>query len=196
MAKMNGTDLNLEAAGPIRVNEGWLERRLKNMDERRTFLELCGVDSLGDDGVNSTSWSECARLLNHFYPDWCVEKLETRRMQSLPSLSALVKDGIYNRAGLIVPKKWKFTGGLYREILTLANETPDGELDRSALIYFFPHERPSTGNEIRQPMPDGARENPSLIGSQVLTLNHEQMLASRAAAESELSIVVGPPGTG
>ena len=57
--QLHGTDLELESVGPVRINEGWLERRLKNVDERRTFLELCGVDSASDDGINSTSWSEC-----------------------------------------------------------------------------------------------------------------------------------------
>ncbi|MGB7328264.1 MAG: AAA domain-containing protein [Rubripirellula sp.] len=193
-AKMDGTHLDLEAVGPIRINEGWLERRLKNVDERRTFLELCGVDSAGDDGVNSTSWSECARLLNHFYPDWCAEKLDSVHMQSSPTLKELQKDGIYNRAGLIVPKKWKFTGGLYKELHSLANEIPDDSLDQSALVHFFPHQRGSS--MVSQNAAVAVTEQPAVIGSQVLTLNHEQMLASRAAAESDLSIVVGPPGTG
>ena len=95
-AKMDGKHLDLEAVGPIRINEGWLERRLKNVDERRTFLELCGVDSAGDDGIHSTSWSQCARLLNHFYPDWCAEKIDSVHMQSSPTLKELQKDGIYN----------------------------------------------------------------------------------------------------
>ncbi len=40
--KIEGTQLNLEAIGSIRINEGWLERRLKNVDERRAFLN-CAV---------------------------------------------------------------------------------------------------------------------------------------------------------
>ncbi len=193
--ELRGTDLYLEAVGPVRINEGWLERRLKNVDQRRTFLELCGVDSASDEGINSTSWSECARLLNHFYPDWQVETLDPGRIQSSPSLSSLSKDGIYNRAGLIIPKKWKFTGGLYRELLKLANETSDEQLDNSALGCFFPHDAART-----KPVSDIDAEScdsfPDVVGAQVLTLNHEQMVASRAAAKHDLSIVVGPPGTG
>lgn len=204
---LQGTDLHLESVGPVRINEGWLERRLKNVDERRTFLELCGVDSVSDDGINSTAWSECARLLNHFYPDWQVEALDPGRVRSSPGLASLRKDGIYNRAGLIIPKKWKFTGGLYKELLKLANETPDEQLDQSALRHFFPHDgtesrrdfRPATDSEDPK-LPANSASNdvrpPDVIGAQVLTLNHEQMAASRAAAEQNLSIVVGPPGTG
>ena len=194
-AKASGTDLELESIGPIRVNEGWLERRLKNIEERRTFLELCGVDSSTDEGINSTSWTECARLLNHFYPDWLAEKLDPLRIQSSPILAKLEKNGIYNRAGLIIPKKWKYTGGLYKELLKIANETPDEQLDQSALKHFFPFDPPKL--KSRQiPEIDVPEAVSSVIGAQVLTLNHEQMAASRAAALEDLSIVVGPPGTG
>jgi len=193
--QLRGTDLELESVGPVRINEGWLERRLKNVDERRTFLELCGVDSASDDGINSTSWSECARLLNHFYPDWQVETLDPNRISSSPSLASLKKDGIYNRAGLIIPKKWKFTGGLYRELLKLANETSDDQLDRSALKHFFPHTAASPKQQVIETK-KSFQCPPEVVGAQVLTLNHEQMVASRAAAEHDLSIVVGPPGTG
>ncbi len=193
--RLRGIDLELESVGPIRINEGWLERRLKNVEERRTFLELCGVDSPLDDGISSTSWGECARLLNHFYPDWQVETLDPGRVQSSPSLSSLQKDGIYNRAALIVPKKWKFTGGLYKELLKLANETSDEQLDKSALRHFFPCDIAKT-KSMEPKQKDGFESAPNVVGAQVLTLNHEQMSASRAAAEQDLSIVVGPPGTG
>ncbi len=193
--QLRGTDLELESVGPVRINEGWLERRLKNVDERRTFLELCGVDSASDDGINSTTWSECARLLNHFYPDWQVETLDPNRISSSPSLASLQKDGIYNRAGLIIPKKWKFTGGLYRELLKLANETPDDQLDQSALKHFFPHQ-PASPKQSNGEQENHSNHSPEVVGAQVLTLNNEQMVASCAAAEHDLSIVVGPPGTG
>lgn len=194
-AEMNGTQLALEAVGPMRINEGWVERRLKNVDERRTFLELCGVGAAEDEGVNSLSWSECARLLNHFYPDWCAERLNPEHIQSSPALKDLKKDGIYNRAGLIAPKKLRFTGSLYTELRELANETADECLDRSALIHFFPHERDNS-RKLQDSSVEESNRQPAVIGAQVLTLNHEQLLAARAAAESTLSVVVGPPGTG
>jgi hypothetical protein len=46
---IRGTEIELQLLGPIRTNEGWLERRLKNVDERKSFLELRGVDSSDDD---------------------------------------------------------------------------------------------------------------------------------------------------
>lgn len=193
--KIDGTQLNLEAIGSIRINEGWLERRLKNIDERRAFLELCGTDSISDDGINESTWTECARLLNHFYPDWCAEQLDSNRTCSTPSLEAIIKDGIYNRASLIIPKKWRYTGSLYRELLTLANETSDELLDETSLAQLFPHTRSNRLDETTSV--DLIDTQPiEVTGSQVLSLNHEQMLASRAAARSRLSIVVGPPGTG
>jgi very-short-patch-repair endonuclease len=193
--KIEGTQLNLEAIGSIRINEGWLERRLKNVDERRAFLELCGVDSISDDGINETSWAECARLLNHFYPDWCAERLDTGCTCSMPPLEKISKDGIYNRASLIIPRKWKYTGGLYKELMALANEVPDDQLDRTSLTRLFPYTPPnqSTQNTLNSSCDDSPI---SVVGSQVLSLNHEQMLATKAATRCNLSIVVGPPGTG
>jgi hypothetical protein len=193
--KIDGTQLDLEAIGSIRVNEGWLERRLKNVDERRAFLELCGVDSIGNDGVNETTWAECARLLNHFYPDWCAERLDTSRTCSTPSLESISKDGIYNRASLIIPRKWKYTGGLYKELLALANEIPDEQLDRTSLSKLFPNTPPSKSASTETDQYTG-ESTISVIGSQTLSLNHEQMLANKAASNCQLSIVVGPPGTG
>src|SRR5690606_13557909 len=139
---------------------------------------ICGVDSASDDGINSTSWSDCARLLNYFYPDWQVETLDPVRIQSSPSLASLEKDGIYNRAGLIIPKKWKFTGGLYKELLKLANEVPVDHLDSSALVHFFPHEAARAKLDSGT-APISAVDVPAIVGAQVLTLNHEQMTASR-----------------
>ncbi len=193
--KINGTQLDLEAIGSIRINEGWLERRLKNVSERRAFLELCGIDSISDDGVNQTTWAECARLLNHFYPEWCVERLDSSCTNSTPPLERISKDGIYNRASLIIPRKWKYTGGLYKELLTLANEIPDELLDRSSLTKLFPNIPPSKSESTK---PDEfVRESQiSVIGAQTLSLNYEQMLANKAASNCQLSIIVGPPGTG
>lgn len=193
--KINGTHLDLESIGSIRINEGWLERRLKNVDERRVFLELCGTDSIVEDGVNEATWSECGRLLNHFYPDWCVERLDTNSTCSTPPFASIGKDGIYNRASLIIPRKWKFTGSLYKELIALANEIPDEELDRTSLELLFPHtsaQQPSSDASVKSP-PDSSAD---LVGTQVLRLNHEQMLANVSASRCHLTVVVGPPGTG
>ena len=194
-ARLDATELELEAVGPIRVNEGWLERRLKDLDQRRTFLELCGTDSGGEDGINATTWYECARLLSHFYHDWCAENLDTNQLRSTPPLVELKKDGIYNRAGLFLSKKLKYTSKLYGELLELANEIPDHLLDQSALAQFFPH---GSGEPLESQSAESREEaeSPNLVGAQVLTMNHEQLQATKAAAESVLSIVVGPPGTG
>ncbi len=192
---IDGMQLDLEAIGTIRINEGWLERRLKNVEERRAFLELCGVDSIGDEEVNQTTWAECARLLNHFYPDWCVERLDTSCTNSMPPLKSIGKDGIYNRASLIIPRKWKYTSGLYKELLTLANEIPDDLLDRTSLTMLFPNIPLSKSAQVKS---DELVEESqlSVIGAQTLLLNHEQMLANKAASNCKLSVVVGPPGTG
>jgi very-short-patch-repair endonuclease len=193
--KIDRLELDLQAIGSIRINEGWLERRLKNVEERRVFLELCQIDSSSDDDVNATSWTECARLISHFYPDWCAERLDTSGTSSTPSLESITRDGIYNRACLIIPRKWKYTGSLYKELISLANEIPDDQLDGTSLVYFFPHQPTDQLNPTNSEASTDALSN-SLVGSQVLQLNHEQMLAAKAASKCNLSIIVGPPGTG
>ncbi len=193
--RIEKTVLDLEAVGSIRINEGWLERRLKNVDERRAFIELCAIDLDTDDGTNQTNWSDCAQLLNHFYPDWCVERLDTNNTASTPSLTRLTKDGIYNRACLIAPPKSTYVKRLYRELLTLANDTPDNQLDQTALVHIFPHtpvDRPGPA----EPSVSTDVSEIDVVGSQALSLNHEQMQATKAAATCGLSIIVGPPGTG
>ncbi len=66
--QIQGTDISISPIGSIRINEGWLERRLKNVEERRAFLELCGLvnDTDSDATAERYDWSECARFLQHF----------------------------------------------------------------------------------------------------------------------------------
>lgn len=190
-----GIEMELEAIGPIRINEGWLEKRIKNVPERRKFVELCGFAATTDDSVNDPTWADCARLLNHFYPDWCNELLNPNNVNSTPRLELLDKNGVYNRAALIVPKRARFVANLFDELLELANDVPDESLDKTALAHLFPHIPPASAATVRPQ----ESENPlakRLIGSQVLSLNFEQTVACQAAATASHSIVIGPPGTG
>lgn len=217
------TDLHLRLLGPIRINDGWLEKRLSNVDDRRVFLELCGLDLDESDQTGDEpfyrSFRPFCELLNRFYPDWCREPLEVRRLTTGTSMRQLRQDGIYNRAALFLPGKWRYTERLHKELLDLAWRTPDEDLDRTALRHVFPHKTPQkTRRPVlgRDTFPDTPPvENPltwhtpkanapGLVTSleslaylaSVEPMNDEQFLACRAGTEDDLSVVAGPPGTG
>lgn len=199
--EVRGTALQLQAAGSIRINEGWLERRLPNIEERRAFVELCGIseDSDADADLdrfeNRDPWAEYARLLQHYYPNWCIEPLNSRQLSASPALEKISRDGIYNRAGLVLSRAWKYTKRLYNELIELGSFMPDEQLDGTALCRLFPNQPTKTA--FPNSLNVGNREKSiEVIGAQVPSLNHEQRQACEAAATQALSIVVGPPGTG
>ncbi|QDU96263.1 hypothetical protein Pla8534_40820 [Lignipirellula cremea] len=192
--EIQGTELSIEATGSIRINEGWLERRLKNLDERRSFIQLCGRQE-SDGGLADSApetWVEVANLLSHYYPDWLQERLNPVQLTADGRLKDLKYDGVYNRAMLVLPKSWKYTKRLHSELMKLANERTDDEIDRSALTRLFP--RSDEQKSTRVPLEPAS----SLVVAGAITpgLNREQTEACEAAAEAALSVVVGPPGTG
>ncbi|MCL4202113.1 MAG: AAA family ATPase [Pirellulaceae bacterium] len=220
--EIDRTSLHLRALGQVRINDGWLERRLKNSEDRRVFLELCGFDIEESDFASSEphyrSFAPFCDLLSHYYAKWCADVLDIRRLRSSPSMSHLQNDGIYNRAALFVPGKWRYTARLHDELLKLAWQVTDDELDHSALAHVFPHAacKPSVLNlhprgasrvERLQhgeapAMPEDAADDlscqlESLVHlAMVEALNDEQLKACQSSASELLSVIVGPPGTG
>lgn len=194
--EISGLNLHLELLGAPRINEGWLERRLKNADERRAFLTLMGnASASGDDEAEEwLDWKQGAQLLTHYYGDWLAEPLDSARLGSFPPLKELPRDGLYNRAGLLVPRKWRYTNKLHGELITLAHEVPDDQLDETALCTMFPHREATR----RGPGEEGGAEadGSALTTATPLMLNAEQFAALDASATERLSVVVGPPGTG
>lgn len=192
-------DIQLEFLGSPRINEGWLERRFRNVEERKAFLTLVGNATADrDDEIGEQlNWKQCAQLLNHYYQDWEVEPLDPTRLASWPPLSNLSKDGIYNRAGLLVPRKLRYTNRLYEELTQLAHYISDDMLDRTALRTVFPHQlRKSSQPLNEQDCEDDSTTFTALSTASPLMLNAEQNAALKASASEKLSIVVGPPGTG
>jgi len=217
------TNLRLRLLGPIRINDGWLEKRLSDPEERRVFLELCGLDLDESDERAAESFYRSFRpfcgLLSHFYPSWCQETLDVSRLTTGPEMKQLRQDGIYNRAALFLPGKLQYTGRLHQELLRLAWYTPDEDFDRSALRHVFPH-KPSAaenrlvlhGDALEEGRPVGRPSNPGTVENNaadaskaleslvhlatVEPLNEEQVLACHSGVKDNLSVIVGPPGTG
>ena len=187
--EVKGTSLHLQAAGSVRINEGWLEKRLPNVEQRRAFIELCDISEDGDAEVQDP-WVQYARLLQHFYPDWCAEPINPNQLTATPPLNQIAEDGVYNRAGLILSRAWRYTKRLYNELVEIGSFIPDEALDRTALTRLFPHDPPHSPDLSEIDSGSG------LSGVQLPSLNHEQREACEAAADKKLSVIVGPPGTG
>lgn len=194
--KIAGVNLHIEFLGTPRINEGWLERRLKNTEERKAFLTLMGnISASSDDEAEEwLDWNQGAQLLNHYYGDWLAEPLDPSRLGAWPPLKDLPKDGIYNRAGLLIPRKWRYTSKLHGELITLAHEVQDEQLDQTALRTLFPHQETAYSKLIREVSTEG--DNLTLATASPLMLNAEQNDALEASASDQLTVVVGPPGTG
>ena len=221
--EIDQTELRLRLLGPIRINDGWLEKRFSNADDRRVFLELCGLDLDESDQSGDEPFYRSFRpfcdLLSHFYPTWCREPLDVRWLTTGSAIRQLRQDGIYNRAALFLPGRWRYTERLHKELLDLAWKTPDDDLDHTALRHVFPHKpaqgthrpvpgqgalgdsqpanSPNISDTARTIVPDVLKSlKPLAYLASVEPMNEEQVLACQAGANDDLSVVVGPSGTG
>ena len=152
--EVKGTTLQLQAAGSIRINEGWLERRLPRIDERRAFVELCGISEDADADAdldrfdNQDAWAEYARLLRHYYPNWCVEPLNPQQLSASPAFDRISQDGIYNRAGLVLSRAWRYTKRLYNELIELGSFVPDEQLDGTGMPFVSKSTNQNSNSEF------------------------------------------------
>ena len=192
--------LTVQPLGQVRLNEGWLERRLKNLDERRAFFELCGLSGENDSFAAPTQaaeWTDVAELIQHYYPKWCVERLNPRSLSSGLRLKDLAQDGLYNRAALIFPRSFKYTKRLHEELLELAHRVPDEDLEQSSIRWLFKSNSPIPKGELSKKADALSDANSVKLDRVALPkLNREQSLACQAASRESLSVLVGPPGTG
>lgn len=213
----------LRPTGPFVANHGWLESKFHNPDDRRLFLELCGLQRPSADDEGNTSDPEMLlpslpnlmAAVRTYYPDWWREAGDLRQLSSEPKLATIQRSGTYNRAVLIAPRQLKYTARVYRELLRLADHVPDEQLDVSAFRHLFPHQQPlapapiskdlsgKVGGSAVLPDPKTSVEHSSKINAATLTgvaeyaaLNQEQREACHNALESDLCLVTGPPGTG
>ena len=179
-SRSSGVNLHIQLLGTPRINEGWLERRLKNADERRAFLKLMGnVQWLlrrRGRGVARLEAGErrCSVITRAI---GLAEFLNPPRLGAWPPLKNLPTGRPYNRAGLLVPRKWRYTSKLHGELVTLAHGVPDGQLDQTALRTLFPHQ------EAAARQPEGVTsvevDGSVFATASPLMLNAEQIDAAR-----------------
>jgi len=208
---LRGEMLHLEPVGPPQVNHGWLEKRFRNQEDRRLFLELCGLEraEAGDmpDDTLAPGFPQLFAAMHHYYADWWRELANLDLLVRDPPFQDLEEPGVYNRTAVFAQRKWRYTARLYKELLRLADETPDEQLDASALTHLFPFEpalelgaTSSAKENLHGPMgPDhgtNTEDPPRRVVAEFDVLNEEQLTACRYSQESPLTVVTGPPGTG
>lgn len=194
--------LYLQPISSVEVNHGWLEKRFRNVDNRHVFMELCGLDQpepddeAGSRKVAMPGFHEVYASLFNSYREWWKEFANIEELQNTPSLQEIADRGVYNRAVLIAQPTLKYSGRLYQELLWLAQNVSDEDLDRTALRHLFPHELLSEDASNRE------LSNTKEIAFRLCDiaeyecLNREQRKACRFALDASVSVVTGPPGTG
>lgn len=192
---ISGGALHLYIDNPSpEVNLNWLEYAFKGKSEQqRAFLSACGMlngaSELMDSGLFARGTPDIdalACLLESFLPHSIRESLDTRFIPG-SELRIPFKNGIYNRAVLMLAKRTKYTATLCKE-LKYIEDTPDSVLDKTALAHIFKQRDCNTKKE--PPLIHEA------IVPEVLSLNAEQRLAAASLLEKDVTVITGPPGTG
>ena len=192
---ISGGALHLYIDSPSpEVNLNWLDYAFKGKPEQqRAFLSACGMlngaSELLDSGLIANGVPDIdalACLLESFLPHTIRESLDTRDISG-NMLREPFKNGIYNRAVLILAKRTKYTATLCRE-LKYIEDAPDSLLDQTALTHLFKQREYS------------AKKEQSLVHEaivpEVMPLNVEQRMAAASLLEKSVTVITGPPGTG
>jgi very-short-patch-repair endonuclease len=189
--------LVLHPVGGPELNHQWLEQKFRNRDKRRELLDAlellpappsCDDDEDKDGGepLLVPSIDHCLdRLFNQTSRMW-VEPGNVSALRTDPPLDSVDRFGIYNRVILTALPPLKYAKRLRDELLHIAEEATDEDLDQTALRAIFPAEAKGAvaadrgGESIAEPE----------------LLNGDQRAAACAALAEELTVVTGPPGTG
>lgn len=188
--------LELCPADLIEINHGWLDRRIPNAQKRREFLDQIGLapspyrDEDQDDVWPIPGFEEAVRLLFQIQQKWWREFPDLAHPCETPALSGIEQKGLYNRAVLMVQPALKYTKKLHKELLRLAYEVADQDLDQTALSHLFPHcPKEAVASEQETPC-----DTQDLVEFSIL--NDEQREACARALAEPLTVLTGPPGTG
>jgi len=191
--------------GGVQINHDWLEHRFRDAAERKTFLTHVGLidpSEWADDddaplAFRTVSLRDATRRLRSKYPSWWTEPGDLGNPSSSPPLSGVPDSGVYNRLILIQQQELKYSGRLHKELMRLAEQVPDEELDQTSLRMLFPH-LPPKGEPARvvaqaKGPEQGHRQPPP---PNLKPLNPEQREAIQRSLCDALLVVTGPPGTG
>jgi very-short-patch-repair endonuclease len=205
---LEGRDLHLNPTGHVEINHGWLQKRFRDADQRNEFLAAVGLlegfetgardvgeDEDGDElpPLPVADFRDAYRSLFLGYRDWWRESGNLGSLSQTPPLHELERNGLYNRALLIVGPSLKFGRRLVEELYEIADSRSDEELDATALAHLFPHEAPPARSEGNGGSDEAGAQQPL---SEYAHLNDEQREAVERALVAPLTVLTGPPGTG
>jgi very-short-patch-repair endonuclease len=161
-------------------------RRFTNAEQETLMNELVQLEE--ELGLTDTSEvpeiDEIAHRLGVVRPEWpWIEPCNPDKIYTEPPLSIMDKEGIYNRAVLIVGERSPFTQGLESELKYLAS-LPESQYMQTALGHWITGKTPPFSN----------KEKCALI--EVMPINSEQREAIQNSLQKQLTIITGPPGTG
>jgi len=173
------------------VNLDWLHHNFANTEHRGAFLTACGFIGTND---NTTSEKRLGPALRHLTATLAAFRSQELREILLPEsipdipLRPPLDAGIYNRAVVMVARRPQYTRTLLRELAAIL-DTPDSELDRTALRFLFRSgEQKST--------PASFEETGAVQAADLAPLNSEQRSAVEALLNTPITVITGPPGTG
>ena len=153
------------------------------LEEVVELVEELGMNNDPDDIPES---DELLQRLQEIRPDWdWQDKLNPYSINSDNSLSELTKQGIYNKAIVIIGERSPYTQGLETELKKLS-ELDDSAVNNTCLGNWL-------NSEI---LNDEEKEVESTPLIEVLPLNTEQREAIKKSLTESLTIITGPPGTG
>ena len=153
-----------------------VEGVMEELVQLETELGLVDIDSAPD-------LDEIVQRLASIRPEWpWQESVDASAITPVPPLAQVNREGIFNRAVLVVTERSPFTQGLEAELTELA-KLPEAGADGSALDCWLAGTFPNIENN----------EKPLI---EVLEMNREQRDAVQHALSQPLTIITGPPGTG
>jgi hypothetical protein len=193
---LRGRSLSLqEQNNTPEINLDWLRYALKKKEQKRYFLESCGLFDFGNDdaadeggtfNTHLSRWSvqNFSQLIEQMFHRKTAEPLDPDHLSEYP-LTVHSKEGYYNKAVIFAPKPSPYTKGLISELEIIKN-APDALLDKTALKdYFF--------------ITDASSADSSLPLSSVLEISDfttSQREAVASMMSSQITVMEGPPGTG
>ena len=189
------------------INLDWLTYAINNPEQQRAFLSACGLMDRGrgdevlgdiDNIADQPDLQTLARGINYFISaDQLCEKLLPSNVTS-QSLQDKPRNGIYNKAVLMVGKRTRYTSSLLKE-LDRISKCSDEMLDKTALRFIFkaqkqiPKESKESDNQVDDNFQEKAHEG---IVLDTCVLNGEQRRSVASLITEDLTVVTGPPGTG
>ena len=168
---------------------------LKSYSEQYHFLSHCGLINQrrpNDEPMGFTSedirpdLDELAKRLSSFMPKKVVEPLNSRSV-NVHTLPTDFKNGIYNKAVIMIGNRTKYTQTLLKELNVIKSQS-DENLNKTALKYLFTKTVSAEEKLNERPHEETVAD--------ALPMNAEQRESVASVLTKNLSVVTGPPGTG